>query len=456
MASRFVCACLPSVIDRVNPVLSDHPQDIAASAVNAFLRRHCSRFLSSIGVCMNKTKPDKNHLAVRRYQSAFDRIRGAEYLRDTELFIDNAGFQVQLGQLPTTHLDDYVQDFHEFLLHNHEDYDYSFTLDLAPGTDNSVFASPREIFDYNLRSYRMAAALPDAVREKISCILHFRGPHLYMAWQRLLFGERLADSFLRYATGGLAQTRGLAGMPVFSYAIPLARLVLYAKQRGLTALPFHVLGESQPEDVLIHALVEKFVQDKHGLAVTITHDSSNIFRQNMGARVAEIPDLAARAIRKVALHSGRMGFKDPGHASRRTEFYDAVNAALGQYGLGPFSNDTHPFYVGRQTTHFGYFALLIVALWTYDLTNDWMGEAAEDLYPLIRDGQVPEFKQRFVATLRPYLPPTKAANLPGLANQITAGLDLLANPDPDLLERLVKQHLRDDEAPVIRSAALYF
>ncbi len=456
MASRFVCACLPSVKGQFDPALEDNPDDLSSSAINAFLRQHCMRFLTSIGVSFNNASAGKNHLAVRRYQSVFDKIASTEYLRGLRLFVDNGGFQVQLGQLPTVQMDDYVRDFHDFLDANRDRYTYSFTLDLAPGTDNSVFATPREIFNYNLRSYRMATALPATVRDKIYCILHFRGPHLYMIWQRLLFGEGLADSFCRFATGGLAQTGGMDGIPVFSYAIPLARLILYARQRRLTALPFHILGESQPEDVLIHAVVERAVRHTHGIALNITHDSSNIFKQNLKSRVVEIPDASTRTIRKAGLHSGRMGFKDPGHASRRAEYYDVVNQALAPFELGPFAYDSHPIYEGKKTTPLGYFFLLAVAMWTYDLINTWMDEAAEGLFPVLQAGQVDDFKRGFVAALTPFLSPTKAAKLPAVADQLLAGLALLRDPDPGYLERLVAQSLRDDEYVTIQQAPLYF
>ncbi len=447
---------MPSVKDQFDLTLRSHGDIVSPPVINAFLMRHCSRFLSSIGVCMNKRTPLKNHLAVRRYQTTFDKIIGTDYLKGIQFYLDNAGFQVQLGQLPTLHLDQYILDFNDFLISNAGRYTFSFTLDLAPGTKSSVFSSPREIFDFNRTSYGMAANLPEAIRDKIFCILHFRGPHLYNIWQRLLFGEHLADSFMRFGTGGLAQTRGMAGMPVFSYAIPLARLVLYAKQRGLAALPFHVLGESQPEDVLIHALVERYVRFIHGIELTVTHDSSNILKQNFQSRLVEIPNPATRSMRKVTLHSGRMGFKDPGHPSRREEFYAVVNQALTPFGLGPFTNDSHPMYPEKETSRMGYFFLLTVALWSYDLINTWMDEKAEELFPLLAAQQYDDFKRGFVAALKPFVTPKKAVFLPAVADQLVAGLALLRDPDPDRLERLVSQHLSGDECDVIRRAPLYF
>jgi hypothetical protein len=247
----------------------------------------------------------------------------------------------------------------------------------------------------------------------------------------------------------------MAGMPVFSYAIPLARLLIYARQRGLVALPFHVLGESQPEDVLIHAIVERYVRETHGIDLTITHDSSNIFK-NVKSRVLEIPDVSMRTIRKVGLHSGRMGFKDPGHASRRTEFYNAANSALAPFGLGPFSNDTHPLYDGRKITRMGYFLPLTVGLWTYDLVNRWLDEDADRLYPALRAHQIGDFKRGFVAALTPFVNYRKQQGLPAVADQLVAGLELLRDPDHGTLERLVMRHLTEDEYPSIRAAAPYF
>ncbi len=456
MSGRFVAACLPSVKEQFDLTINKHPEIVSASAINAFLLRHCSRFLSSIGVSMDRKTPHRNHLAVRRYQKVFDTIVGTDYLRGTQFYLDNAGYQIQLAQLPTTHLNDYILEFHDFLVRNQGKYNFSFSLDIASGTDNSVFSSPREIFDFNLRSYSMAADLPENIRKNIFCILHFRGPHLYMIWQRLLFGEGLADSFVRFGTGGLAQTRGMAGMPVFSYAIPLARLILYARQRGLTSLPFHVLGESQPEDVLIHALVEKYVRATHGIDLMVTHDSSDIFQQNFKSRVVEIPDLMSRSVRKVAVHTARLGFKDNKPVSRGEAFYSAVNSALTPFGLGPFSSDSHPMYEGGKTSRMGYFFLLTPALWTYDLVNTWMEEKADELFPLIQAQQIDDFKRGFIAALMPFVPPTKAANLPCVADQLIAGLELLREPDLDRLERLVFQHLRADEYTTIRNTPIYF
>ena len=199
---RFCSACALSVSEYIDLTLRKHGDFIQPEAVNSFLLGNVPQYLVCPAESMGKGRQD-NHRAIQRFQKVFDDVAKPPYMKDTALYLDSAGFQIQNGYIAPEHLMAYASDYHQFIRDNANSLGYAFTVDLSPGTKESVFSSGKEIYELNRASLEMTAALPKIIREKMLAILQFRGPRLYAAFRRALFGDGLAASFNRFAVGGL-------------------------------------------------------------------------------------------------------------------------------------------------------------------------------------------------------------------------------------------------------------
>lgn len=454
--TRFCCASLGSLAVHTDLAISRHPDVVSEQAVNRFLLGNVPQLLTSVGEVMSQGAAT-NHLALWAFQRRFDSLMACEYLKDTTTYLDSGGYQVQRGFLRLEKIADYCTQYHEFLERNDERFGRAFTLDLAPGPNACTFDSARQIYDFNIESYGTAAALPETIREKLLCVAHFRGPQLYRMWRRLLFGDGFASSFGRFAVGGLAVLRGnKALMPCVPYAVPLTDILLHAKARGLTNVHFHVLGASEPHQTLAHCFVERHVKEVHGIELDITNDSTGVFARFAKGRVIWLPDTAARSLKDVSVASDHFFIVDPGRGSREERFYKAANEALLPTGMGPFDAVRHPVYDGRRTTTLGFFLGALLSLNGYARIDAWCDEAAEDLYPIYRSGDIPALKRGIRDVLVRLDGVNSAESAAGIGSAIAKALDLVGSLDRDRCTYLVDRHLALYEHPIFRQTPLPF
>lgn len=453
---RFCCACAVSVSEYIDLAVRRHGDIIDEKAVNSFLLANVPQFLTSLGECM-KEGSQTNHLAARRFQKTFDDVSIPGYMKDAILYLDSAGYQIQKGYVAREHLPAYSVDYHRLLLENADKIGYAFALDLAPGTTVSVFSSAREIYELNKASYETAAALPAELRKKVLAVMHFRGPRLYAAFRKLLFGDGLAGSFEHFAVGGLAVARNTGkNLPCFPYVIPLTDILLHAKARAMEGFHFHILGSAERHDILVHCLVERHVRKMHGIDLQITHDATSAFKMPIKNRAVWLPSPEARALREVSIKSNHIYLVDPGHGSRVDLVYRGINDALLPHGLGPFNEPEHRFYKGFSATTLGNFLPLMLMLNVYAQLDDWCEQTSDRLYPYYEAGQINDF-ERGVATALVRLDARDtmdAAN--GIARAMTRSLDMLSSLDLDLCTHLVKRHLTAHEHASLQNTPILF
>jgi len=278
-AGNYVCAGVDTFLQLMERFIDTQPGFFDDAKLNNMLHNSINSFLYSFGTGVNyKSKRlSKNHVA--KFINCVDRINVRPFMANTKMYWDSGGFQIANGGLYTKDMPSFINLYYDLIAQERQKYTNAFILDLPPGPGSKeIFTSYQEVENINRLSYQRAQQLPQDVKDKIIYIHHFRTPELFSSYMKFL-NEGLADGYSYYGTGGIVA--GMASdvrIPIIIYAIPLACILKYAKDKGLKKVKFHVLGGANFRDVFCHQMFERHVKEYHGIDLTITYDSSAIFK----------------------------------------------------------------------------------------------------------------------------------------------------------------------------------
>jgi len=454
---RFYCASAPSFHQYIKSASDIYPGLFPLANVKQFITEKIPNVLTCAGETIGNKSIKTNHLGIRKFAKIFTRERQLFLLDECNWAVDNGGFQLSRCLIPVKHLAAYSSDFYDFIQDEHSRFDFSFTLDLVPAVPTSknrvpcLFSSAKEMYEYNFQSYVKAASLPPEVREKMRCVFHFRGPRVFRVWQRLLIENNLAAHFSHFSTGGLVDSQGVAKLPIYGFAIPLVPLLVHCKTRGKASFDFHVLGQSQPLDIIAMRFVEEHIKTVHGVDVHFTHDALSPINE-ASYRDMVLMDSKALTMRKAGLKSDNAGFYFDDGRSAIDALYDIINYDLAPYGLGPFDVDKHPYMKADGVlTPLGYALGIINA--TYNRTKmwHWAGGIVRDCYPIYSAGETQRFKTRFAEVIGDVICPQSHDNrIASETNKIAATLDFITRLDPDYADSLVCSRLVNEEHPELQ------
>jgi hypothetical protein len=418
-----------------------HPGYLTHETVNRFLRGTVNKHLSSIGVAFPETPLTAasriNRKYTAKYAAELQTIRQRICLDGCEVAIDCGGYDlIQQGRLPFRLFRDFIDCYHEFLTEHSDLFNSAFHLDMAPGYTHNPFATEQDMSRLNYLSYLTTNSLPLKVRDRMMYIHHFRSPAILRVWRRLLFEDRLAENFGMFATGGLATSPEMTQLGCVAYALPLVDVIQYVKAERpeLQSFRFHVLGDSDWKDLLPHTLLEEHIRAIHGLDVTITYDSSNLFQTIALARhtFAFGDEVTKLSLRSDELHKDHMG-----RGSQEHLFYEAVNAAVVPFGIRPLSPDKDPIYSGTRMSALGYTYAFLQQLAMFREVEDRCRTDAGQLYPIYQSGDIPEFERQVADALRKLHSGLTERDIPDYAKRITNSLQLIERLDLDEVASLV-------------------
>jgi len=393
-AGNYVMAALPSLVQHCNGVLKQHQGYLNNDSINKFLLENCDKFLSSIGVCLTKGKPPTEKI-LEKYSKVLDRFEEAEYLKDCEVIIDSAGYQLQSNYMKKQEIPTFIDIYHKFLENSSHRFDRAFMLDVAPGATHCPFDSWQEMEQLNRLSYGKSAELPKNIRDKMIYIHHFRTPSIKKVYDKLL-NEGYADGFQHFATGGLVSfSKSSSTTPIILYSIPLIDVILHAKKVGMKKFKWHCLGGSEFKDILFHKLAEIHIKKIHDIDVEITYDSSTIFKTLAMSRYIYVP-LENESIWKMSIRSDNIHMPWKQKGTVEEYFYTLLNEVADKYGFKSLNSKDNPIYNNEgKLSRVSYMYGIIHQLQMFNICDKWCKDTAKDIYSEYVTGQTKNFAGQF-------------------------------------------------------------
>ncbi len=443
---HFICARVDGIAGYVERVKRCYPGYLDDNAVSRYFRRTCPQFLVSMGSVMEKGRPI-NRRTFDKFRSLVRWLRNRPYLCDTELTIDNGGYQVQQGFMTAAEIPAFTQRFYDLITYSALSIDWTFTLDLAPGKVN-IFESEAQLTHLNDLSYSLASRLPEAVRSRVIYIEHFRTLELLRVWENL-HRKELAGEFFNFGTGGLASSRKRKKPPCIDYVIPLIRALRDARARGLREFRYHVLGASQFQYLLAHSLFERHIREVHGIEVCITCDSTIVFSKFATSYAVPVVDLATSSLHDISLRSVDLNAITPCGMTNLAEFAYNTRVVLEPYGMKALAPEYGLIYrpgpEGDILTPLAYMYGLLLYINNFHVVERWCRSAVERLYPVFLEGRQDLFLTELAAVLSRITEsvptPRRIQTTADMARRILHSLHMLSNLDWDYAKFIVDRYL---------------
>jgi len=319
-------------------------------------------------------------------------IRNPVFMQNKLVYIDSGGFQVSMGGIKTEDMPTFIKMYHSFLEQNYELYNQSFLLDLPPGPQSEdIFNSYDQIEQLNRLSYQTSVSCDQKLKDKMIYIHHFRTPSLYKTFSKFLWKENLAEGYKYFGTGGIVVNASSdLTIPVIVYTIPLSSVVKYAKEKGIKAFKFHILGGANFSEIFYHKLFSFHIKQIHDIDVEITYDSSALFKGLIIGRYIPVltrnENLLKLDLRSKQLH---LRFDD---TTIENKAYEVMNDLV-QFGFKKLDPQTDPIYDIKTNTFSIPSHLYLIAhyLKFYKEIELISQKVAESAYPLFKADAITEF-----------------------------------------------------------------
>lgn len=356
-----------------------------------FLSSTCHGFLHSFG--QNFTGKKKYDKYVEKEAEVFTINRDTKFFDNCTFIADSGGFQASIGRIDEHETDLLVQLYHEFLEQKHEVIDRAFILDLPPGPGCKLFNTFDDIFYANERTYNLARQLPDAARNKVIYIHHFRTPKLWDIYTDILNIEGMFDSFSHFGTGGIvANMASDTAIPCIIYVLPLIPVLKKAIEQGRTELSFHILGGANFRDIFFYEVFSKIVKEKHDVELTISYDSSGVFKALMRGRMLHVMDDSG-FIRKVDLRTVQLDKRFTDNIKTIDIFKNKIDSISDRFNFKRINSaQIYCPNSGTFPDDIRLYAALLV-LRTYADVQLMLRQKANEIYPLYKDGLYEEFNR---------------------------------------------------------------
>jgi len=361
------------------------------------------------------------------------------------IFSDSGGFQASMGKIGPEKIDDFINGYYSFLNQANDLIDRAFILDLPPGPLCKLYKNWNDVYKLNERTYKMALDLPDDLRSKIIYIHHFRTPQTWKYFTKLMRSNDLFDKFQYHATGGIvANLSGDLTTPIALYSLPIVPLLNECKKCGRNYLNFHVLGGANYRDILFYELFTMHVKKHHNIDLTITYDSSAVFKRFMIGRILLV--FEDEKVYKLDLRSSNMDKKFSMKKTTIQKLKEIVDEMSDVYDLKKI-NFPDTFYNEKTKTFQDDVKvyLMLYVFHAYAIMQTYLRKKALEIYPLYESGEHDLFNKEIIKIVK-NLNGGKITKKQTTKSTIMVGsLDLLTNLDEDYCQHLVTKFLAKDE-----------
>lgn len=446
MASSYVlagCDGLSSIIERFMLESDEFDNNFTRDDISNFFDITCNKFLHSFGQDFKgKKKYNKYNW---KEAEVFNVCKRTGFFKNSEFIVDSGAFQISMGLLNKRESELLFNMYYEFIQTYPEVFDRAFILDLPPGPGCEMFSSFKDVYNLNLLSFKIAANLPEEIRKKIIYIHHFRTPQIWRICNDILDTDDMFDKFQHFATGGIAANMsGDMSIPCIIYVLPLIPLLNRAIKYKRNKLSFHILGGSHYRDILFYELFKKLVMDKHKIDLSITYDSSTIYKSLMIGRI--IPIFDGDSIKKTDLRSNVLHTRFNNHGVKIEEaVIKTMENFSERYGFKKFD---YPTIYNPKTNSF-YDTLRVYAM-LYHLAMYYeieiaMKDFANKIYPLYIDGDLETFNKMIEFQTRKMNSNKITKKQMIKSYSVSKSLDMLANLDEDYCKYITDKFLVRDE-----------
>ena len=221
---------------------------------------------------------------------------------DFDLYIDSGGYSIIQGDVPFDKTHMFIESYHQYLEHHHQDFNYIFSLDIPIwGKEGEKEKNTIEnLYKFNKISLSYSRDLlqkhKQELTDKFLFVWHFKILEQFETWNKI-YDELEINSWIKNrAVGGLVGLRGDLKYIDFSVFIPIAFRCFYDHLEGPYAndiFKIHFLGINRPQDRFVITLLEKLFQRylNDSSQTDFTYDSINYTRNALfKARAPEVFD----------------------------------------------------------------------------------------------------------------------------------------------------------------------
>ena len=190
--------------------------------------------------------------------------------KDMTLYIDSGGFQIIMGYIYGSRIDEFIEAYHYALEKHYKNIDKIFGLDVS---NNEL--DLKQTYLYNRKSTLKSIALIDkipAIKDKQFYIMHTGSVKALQVWRKLFIDEEVYKHFNLWSFGGLVGLKKRTNAK-FSHAVPATLWFLtYQKKYNFTIDQIHWLGQSSRLSFIAMGLFERLYK------LNMTSDSSALVR----------------------------------------------------------------------------------------------------------------------------------------------------------------------------------
>lgn len=417
--------------------------NFSPATMSHFLSQTCHGFLHSFG--QNFTGKKKYDKYVANEVRVFEENRGYGIFDNCNFICDSGGFQASIGRIDEHETDNLISLYHEFLEHHHSCIDRAFVLDLPPGPGCKLFKDFDDIFYGNERTYNLARNLPQEARDKMIYIHHFRTPKLWDIFDDILNIDGMFDSFSHFGTGGIVANQGSdTAIPCIIYVLPLIPVLKKAKEAGRKELDFHILGGAGYRDIFFYEMFSQVVKQEHDIELTISYDSSGIFKGLMRGRMLHIL-CDDEIVRKVDLRTVKLDKRFISDLTVADIISQKIDNMSDRYNFKRIaSKKIYCENSGTFPDDFRIYAAMLV-LRTFADVQLLLRRKAQEIFPLFQAGEMEEFSTQCAKVTQDMNQGKITRKQKAKTHSITNSIKMLRDLDVDYCEYIVNKYLAKDE-----------
>lgn len=413
-----------------------------------FFENKCAGMLHSFGTNFNGRK--KFDKFVKKEIRILNYCKDIGFYGNTEFILDSGGYQASIGIFDNRDTDILYNLYYQFLNDHSDKYDRAFILDLPPGPGCKLFKSFKEVYELNRKSYLEASNFSKEIRDKIIYIYHFRTPKLWDIYTKILDDNNLFEKFNNFGTGGIVANMATdLIIPCIIYTIPLVPLLRRAKAAGRKQLNFHILGGSGFRDLLFYELFKIHVKKIHGIELTITYDSSGIFKALMIGRFIHI--VKDESVFKTNIRTSNLNMR---HKNSNMKIIDLYRESLNDFADennfrrikldSIYSSKTGTFHEDVRL-----YSMLYV-LSNYSKMESILNRRAQEIYTLYSENRIAKFNNEIENITRKLNSEKITKKQKAKSSCVSKSLDMLTHLDDDYCKYLINKFLMKDEFNELR------
>lgn len=447
--SNYVIAGSDTLVQLMGKFIeSTQGRYLTSEMFSDFMLKTVNKFLFSFGVGVdykNKVLTDKQP---QKFLRVIKFILEGEFMKNIELYWDSGGFQVAQGAFKPEDIPRFTDMYYNTIIENPDMCKYAFIQDLPPGPGScDLFSSYKQIEDLNRESYlKCRSMIPEAMRkEKLIYIHHFRTPHIFDIWHKFLFDEDLADGYEHFGTGGLVANLSTdIAVPIILYSIPLSSIILYAKNKNMKKIKFHVLGGANFADVFYHKLFSYHIKQYHDIEVDITYDSSMLFKGLAVGRYLHI-ETSYDCLVKMDIRSSNIQKRFDGDTVEN-HLYRVMNETAEKYNFKLLTKDINPIYDLERGTwsRSVHMYLVCYTMDLYRVMEKRAEEVVKKIYPLYQNNEITFFNKECYEVIRRINQGKETRKQRAKSNSLFNSLKLLEELDIDKCRWYVANYLSKD------------